>query len=141
MTKKNEAKLLGNLKEKPNDDLGKTVAEKEGLGGALIPQYSKRRIKCITVLEGEIDDLGSFNLGSSICFSISAFCFGLWIDIFKDKKLSESIPLEPPEALFYVERGSILAMILFFCIGSALWIKKNRKIKKIKEESTWFEQV
>ncbi len=132
----NNTELLNKIENTDSDDLGQNVAKSEGISGAVIPQYSKRRINYIHVSKSELKDLMAFNWGTGISFSFGSFFFALWIDIFKDKKLSESIPLETQVILSYIEPVLIMIAGLFVLLGIVLWFLKDRKIKNIIKECT-----
>ena len=134
MTNQNKTKLFGEIKETGDDDLEQAVAAEDGRGGTVTARYRERNINYINVSESELYDLSSLNLGAVIFSSIGSFFFALWIDIFKDKKLSESIPHETLAVFSYIQPLLIIIAGLFALLGIGLWFIKYNKIKKIIKE-------
>jgi protein tyrosine phosphatase len=132
-----EDDLLGQVASSSDDDLGRGVAKTEGFnGGRVTPVYSDRQVKYLHVSESELNTINLANIAAASSFSISSFLFALWLDIFKDTKLAESIPETTQETLSYVQPILLVASVLFLLVGgvSVLWRKSQLKI--IRQESS-----
>ncbi len=135
----NNTELLNKIENTDSDDLGQNVAKSEGISGAVIPQYSKRRINYINVSESELSELDSLSWEVGVFFSISTFFLGLFINTLKDKILSET----PTAFVYFIFVLLLIAtiMIISFVLAIRSWRKKGKKIDTIKKECTSFDQT
>jgi len=129
--------LLGALKDTPDDSLAEGVIETEGANGSTVePIYSARKMKCYSVTESELQQLGIANIGVTSFFSLGSACFAFALDIFKDSLLSEDVPQVAARAIEYVQPILIFFGIIFWVIAALALKWRRGMIKLIKDEST-----
>lgn len=134
---KPDPQLLSKLKETSDAELGTGAEITEGINGSTVePVYSARKMKCYSVTESELKQIGLANIAITSMGSIGTGLFAFGLDIYKDTVFATGIP-ETTEAVI-----SILQPILLIG-GAAFWVIaiiaifwRKSMMTLIKEEST-----
>lgn len=133
--KKND--LLERLQGVQDESLERKVEKTEGVNGSTVePIYSARKMRCYSVTESELKQIGLANLGITAFASLGSAMLAFSLDVFKDTLLAEQIPKEADLVISYLQP------ILLF-VGVGLWIMagltlrwRRSMIELVKEEST-----
>lgn len=131
-----DGKLLDQLFAVDDDTLEKRVQTTEGVNGSTVePVYSTRKMKCYSVTESELRQIGLANLGVTAFSAIGSALTALSVDLFKDTQLSSNIPASTVDALSLVQPILVaLSVGFWFLVGLTVWWRRNM-IALIKEES------
>ena len=129
--------LIEALRGVEDDSLARKAAKSEGINGSTLqPIYSQRRMRCYSVTESELLQIGIANIGITACFSIGSALMTFWLDIFKDTRLATEIPEDVQTALAYIQPIIFFVSLAFFSTGAAaIWWRK-RLMDLIRQEST-----
>lgn len=132
---KNE-ELFESLMDTDDSSLERKVKKTEGVNGATVePVYSTRKMKCYSVTESELKQIGLANLGITAFASIGSGFLAFWLDIFKDTFLADSVPETAQSAINYVQPILLYVGIAFWLLcGATLYWRRNM-IQIIKDES------
>ena len=82
--------------------------------------YTERKVKVFAIHEPELDTLSDFNTFSTVCFSLSTWCFTTAFEHFDTTK----------DVKVYIVFG-----ILSLLVGGIIWYKKRGVTNKIKMDS------
>lgn len=128
--------LLNELKDTSVGDLSKGVAKEEGVNGSLLkPVYSHRQIKCFTITDSELQQIGLANIGITGLASIGSAFFAFWLDIFKDTLLSQSVPENAKIVLSYVQPLCLIMACTLWIFATVIYFWRKRMIDTLKRES------
>lgn len=134
--KTEDSKLLNEVLGTSDVDLSSAVAKTEGLEGSRVePVYQNRQMKCFSITESELQQINLANLGVTGFFSMGSGLFALWLDIFKDTKLSENVPAETVEILSWVQPLLLFSSISLFIFGFLIVLWRRQMLTIIKNES------
>lgn len=137
MKQEKSSPLLDDLAGIPDKSLGLGVARSEGLSGSSIePIYSRRRLKCYTITESEIHQIGLANIGITAFTALGSAFFAFWLDLTKDIAFASEIPAGMEALISYVQPILIILALVFWAIaiGGVLW--RSRMLSVIKAESS-----
>lgn len=127
--------MLDEIKQTPAEALSAGVARSEG-GAILEPVYSKRQIRCYSVTESELKQIGLANLAVTISFGLGSALMAFWLDVFKDQRLSSDVP-DGADILFSIIQPMCLWLGLGFWAASVVfWLWRWDMLKLIKKESS-----
>ncbi len=121
----------------PDTNLETGVEKTEGVNGSTVePLYSSRQMRCYSVTESELKQIGLANLGITAFSSIGTGMLAFSLDIFKDTVLAGGVPESAKVALSFVQPVLLIGGIAFwvFAIFAIFW--RRDMIKIIKHEST-----
>jgi hypothetical protein len=104
-------------------------------GGVVKPVYSERTMKCLTVTESELKQIGLANLGVTICVGIGSALVAFGIDVFKDSLLATDVPDAALMLTKYVQPMCLIGGVAFYVIAVMLWIWRKDMIGLIRRES------
>ena len=137
MSEPSKEQLLKALTETPDASLEEKAERAEGVNGATVePVYSQRKMKCYTVTESELRQIGLSNLGITGLFSLGAAFFAFGLDVFKDTLLAESVPDAAQAIVSYVQPICFFVSASFFVLGLLTIRWRSGLIKLIKDESS-----
>ena len=97
--------------------------------------HTERDVTVYLLTESDLDrvsDLGALAAGFT---ALATFFGGLWIDLFKDQQLAESIPAATVEALGYVHPLLGILTMVFAAAALTFWLKRGSLQSKIKRDS------
>jgi hypothetical protein len=137
MKREKSLPLLDDLAGIPDKNLGLGVARSEGLSGSSIePIYSRRRLKCYTITESEIHQIGLANIGITAFTALGSAFFAFWLDLTKDIAFASEIPKGIEPLISYVQPILMVLAFAFWVIalGGVFW--RSRMLKIIKSESS-----
>lgn len=128
--------LLNRLRGTPDDELGNKVERSEGVqGGVIEPIYAKRFMRCYSVTDSELKQIGLANIAITATSSIGTGFLAFALDVFKDTELAEAVPATAQVALGYVQPICIGLGVAFWVTTIALMWWRNSMVTLIKTES------
>lgn len=128
--------LLDGVRSTPPEELAKGVKATEKPNGSTVePIYSARQMRCYSVTESELRQIGLANLGITAFSTIGSACLAFWLDIFKDTVLAESIPEAAQIAISYVEPLLLVFGVGFWIVAGLGVLWRHKMIELIKKES------
>ena len=117
----------------------KTDPDREGVstpsGGLVKPVYSEREMKCLTVTESELKQIGLANLGVTASVGIGSAFVAFGVDIFKDSLLAEQVPETARMLTDYVQPLCLVMGVAFYVIAVLLYVWRKDMIGLIRRES------
>ena len=117
----------------------KTDPDREGVstpsGGLVKPVYSEREMKCLTVTESELKQIGLANLGVTVCVGIGSAFFAFGLDVFKDSLLASDIPASALVLTQYVQPMCLVMGVAFYLVAGLLYFWRKDMIGLIRRES------
>ena len=104
-------------------------------GGTLKPVYSDRTMRCLTVTESELKQIGLANIFLTFLFGMGSALMAFGVDIMKDSLLSESVP-EAARTVVDVVQPICFILGAGFWVGAAwVWFWRRDMIATIRKES------
>ncbi|MGX7875992.1 hypothetical protein ACVDG5_027740 [Mesorhizobium sp. ORM6] len=94
-----------------------------------------REMRCYTVTDSELKQLGLANLAISATFGIGSALFGFGLDIFKDVEMSPSLPASAQTLAQVVQPLCFYVGIAFWAFSVGLFFWRNGMLSIIKKES------
>lgn len=91
--------------------------------------------------EPELDRLGDLNAIAAGFSSIAAFFGALWVDLYKDRALAQSVPEATQVALNFVQPFTAVLTIFFAIVATVFWVKRGRYQSRIKRDSKSKSQI
>lgn len=135
--KSSDGNLLDALKAVPDEALEQKIEKSEGVAGATVePVYSARRMRCYSVTESELLQIGLANIGITAFFSLGSALIAFWLDIFKDTVLASEVPKDAEVVISYVQPVLLFLGLLFWGFAGISVYWRHSMIKLIKQEST-----
>lgn len=104
-------------------------------GGLVKPVYSEREMKCLTVTESELKQIGLANLGVTVCVGIGSAFLAFGFDIFKDVMLTDDVPESAILLTQYVQPLCLGMGFVFYLVAGVLWWWRRDMIGLIRRES------
>lgn len=104
-------------------------------GGVVKPVYSERTMKCLTVTESELKQIGLANLGVTVCVGIGSAFAAFGIDVFKDSMLAPDVPESARVLTEYVQPLCLGVGVVFYVIAGLLYLWRRDMIGMIRRES------
>jgi hypothetical protein len=137
LRKLSNPKLLQQLKDTPDSSLEHNAGIKEGAKGDPVKLVmSQREMRCYTITESELKQIGLSNIGITGFFSLSSASFAFGLDVFKDTLLAESVPEIAQTIVSYVQPICFFASASFFVFGIITIKWRSDLIALIKRESS-----
>lgn len=104
-------------------------------GGVVKPIYSEREMRCLTVSESELKQIGLANIGVTVFASIGSALLSFGVDLFKDNTLT---PAANPSAAAMADAMEKLCLgggLVCYIVAVVLWFWRRDMIKTIRKES------
>jgi len=137
LSEPSKEQLLKALVETSDASLEEKAERAEGVNGATVePVYSQRKMKCYTVTESELRQIGLSNLGITGMFSLGAAFLAFGLDVFKDTLLAESVPDAAQAIVSYVQPICFFVSASFFILGLLTIRWRSGLMQLIKDESS-----
>lgn len=128
--------LLDGLLSTNDAQLEETVEQAEGVNGATVePVYSRRKMRCYSVTESELKQIGLANLGITAFASIGSGLLAFYLDIFKDTILAEEVAATAKSAIEYVQPILLFLGVSFWILAIVTLFWRRSMVATIKEES------
>lgn len=135
--KEQAADLLANVLKTPESELSQGVAKREGLNGSAVePIYSVRKMKCYSVTESELWQIGLANIAITAFASLGSAMLAFAADIYKDTLLAEKVPDSAAIAISYLQPLLLVLGGLFWVFAGVAMFWRKGMIKIIKTESS-----
>ncbi|WP_428631171.1 hypothetical protein [Sphingopyxis sp.] len=117
-------------------DSGQSSNGQQPMHGSTIETvYSRRKMKCYSVTESELKQIGLANLGATICVGIGSALFAFGVDVFKDSILATEIPKEANILIDSIQPICLYLGAAFYIAAAALLWWRQSMIGTIKSES------
>lgn len=104
-------------------------------GGVVKPIYSEREMRCLTVSESELKQIGLANFGVTIFAAIGSALLSFGADLFKDSTLSAGNDQAAVKMAAAVDTLCLIGGVVCFLIAAALWWWRRDMIQTIRKES------
>lgn len=104
-------------------------------GGIVKPVYSERQMRCLTVSESELKQIGLANIGVTVFASIGSALLSFGVDLFKDTALEPTADQAAASMADAIEKLCIGGGAVCYIVAIALWIWRRDMIKTIRKES------
>lgn len=129
--------LLNDLKETSDAKLGAGAEKTEGINGSTVePIYSIRKMKCYSVTESELKQIGLANIAITSMGSIGTGLFAFGLDIYKDTAFTTSIPEATEAVISILQPILLIGGIAFWVIAIIAIFWRKSMMTLIKNEST-----
>lgn len=92
-------------------------------------------MKCLTVTESELKQIGLANLGVTASVGIGSAFVAFGVDIFKDSLLAEQVPETARMLTDYVQPLCLVMGVAFYVIAVLLYVWRKDMIGLIRRES------
>ncbi len=104
-------------------------------GSELNVLHTERDMTVYVLTEPELDRLGDLNAQAAFFSSMASFFAALWLDLYKDQALAQSVPEATKTALDFVQPLIVILALAFAAAAMYFWIKRGRYQSKIKQDS------
>lgn len=104
-------------------------------GSTIETVYSRRKMKCYSVTESELKQIGLANLGVTICVGIGSALVAFGVDVFKDSVLATEIPAAANVLIDSIQPICLYLGAAFYVAAAFLLWWRRSMIDTIKEEN------
>jgi hypothetical protein len=92
-------------------------------------------MKCLTVTESELKQIGLANMGVTIFVAIGSALLSFGVDIFKDTTLSPPSAAATAQVADAIETMCLGGGAICYLVALALWLWRRDMIQTIRKES------
>lgn len=96
---------------------------------------SVRTMRCYTVTDSELKQLGLANIGIAATFGVGSASFAFGLDVYKDAAMAAAIPESARTMIEVVQPICFYTGIAFWVFSAVLWFWRRDMLSLIKRES------
>jgi len=104
-------------------------------GSIVRPSYSERTMKCYTITDSELKQIGLANVLVTAFSAIGSAFFAFGVDVFKDSQFVDAVPARAQILTQYVQPLCFFLGIALWLSAAAVWWWRRDMIALIKKES------
>jgi hypothetical protein len=92
-------------------------------------------MKCYSITESEIQQIGLANIGSTAAVAIGSALFAFGADIFKSAVLGDPIPRQVEALAQSIQWLTLGGGVFFYAVAIVIWLWRRTLLRTIRQES------